>query len=211
MRRSLLGVSVVGVALGLATITAACRTDEGREMRPPPPSATTAPTTAGSGAGTAPVSGDASGTFADDGGLTLSLPFKEKMGRRYSCDGAGLAPQISWLDVPAGTQQLALVVRDPDAGGFVHWVVASLDPATGSFLPDAPGGPFVEAVNSAGKVGWAPACPPPGDGAHRYEFTLYAIAEPFEIAADSPAADAIEAIEAAAASRTTVIATYERA
>lgn len=211
MRQSLLGVSVVGVALGLATITAACRTDEGREMRPPPPSATTAPTTAESGAGTGPVSGGAGGTAAVGGGLTLSLPFQQRMGRRYSCDGAGLAPQISWLDVPAGTQQLALVVRDPDAGGFVHWVVAGLDPATGSFLPGAPGGPFVEAVNSAGDVGWAPACPPPGDGAHRYEFTLYAIAEPFEIAADSPAADAIEAIEAAAASRTTVIATYERA
>ena len=34
-----------------------------------------------------------------------------------------VSPDLSWTGTPADAESLALVVRDRDAGGFVHWVV----------------------------------------------------------------------------------------
>lgn len=200
----------------LAALVLGCDTDDGRELRPPPPGATFATTTTASGGTTAVGPGGTGGsaTSPDDSVSTfsLALPFTgDEIDPLYSCDGDGLAPQISWFGVPDGTDQLALVVVDRDAGGYVHWVLSGLDPRAGSYLPDAPGADVVEAVNSADSVGWAPACPPEGEPPHRYAFTLYAIGDPLEIAPESPAADAIEAIEGTAFDRTTAVFTYERA
>ena len=69
-----------------------------------------------------------------------------------------------------------LIVDDPDARGFVHWVVFNMSPTkTGGLAeaisgrPDAP----PEGRNSFGKIGWGGPCPP--SGTHRYVFTLLAL------------------------------------
>jgi hypothetical protein len=43
---------------------------------------------------------------------------------KYSCDGEDISPALSWKNLPAGTESLALIVDDPDAPGgtWVHWV-----------------------------------------------------------------------------------------
>ena len=41
---------------------------------------------------------------------------------RFSCDGENASPDLTWADAPDGTQALALVVTDPDARDFVHWI-----------------------------------------------------------------------------------------
>src|SRR5262249_18956339 len=48
--------------------------------------------------------------------------------RQYTCDGADQTLPLSWSSVPAGTAELALVMDDPDARGFVHWVVVGIPP-----------------------------------------------------------------------------------
>lgn len=203
MRRTLLCL----VALA-AVLTAACDTDDGRQLRPPGSGSTTTTTNPSASTG---VDGSAPGTVGvAPGGFQIALPFRgTNIEPRYTCDGADLAPQISWLNVPADAQELAVVVTDLDAEGFVHWVATGLDPAALSLLPGV-GGNVVEAVNSAGDVGWSGPCPPRRDGAHRYEFTLYALGQPLEIAAGSPASDVIEAIEGAAIDRTSAIGEYDR-
>ena len=57
---------------------------------------------------------------------------------RYTCDGEGLSPPLSWSEPPAETESLVLIVEDPDApaGTWVHWVVFDLPPETRS-LPEA--------------------------------------------------------------------------
>jgi len=72
--------------------------------------------------------------------------------------------------------RLALVVDDPDARGFVHWVLFDVSAeATGS-LPagfSASAHAPSEGMNDFGRVGYAGPCPP--SGSHRYVFTLYAL------------------------------------
>ncbi|MEX1006444.1 MAG: YbhB/YbcL family Raf kinase inhibitor-like protein [Acidimicrobiia bacterium] len=94
----------------------------------------------------------------------------------YTCRSTGTTPQLAWKRVPSGTKELGLIMEDPDApsGTFVHWVVAGIKPKPPSIAADAdPVGAFV-GVNSVGRPGWQPPCPPPGP-AHHYVFTLYAV------------------------------------
>ena len=41
-------------------------------------------------------------------------------------------PLITWTAPPEGTAELALSVVDPDANGWVHWLVVGLPPEAGS-------------------------------------------------------------------------------
>ena len=92
------------------------------------------------------------------------------------------SPALSWCGAPAGTKSFALTVYDPDAptiSGFWHWLVINL-PATLSALPRgadiaALGG--FEMRNDYGKAYFCGAHPPIGDDMHRYQFTLWALAE----------------------------------
>lgn len=94
----------------------------------------------------------------------------------YTCDGTGKSPALSWQNIPANTQSLALVVDDPDAesGNWTHWVVFNI-PTSVTELDT--GGPIPEGaatgLNSWGGEGYRGPCPP--TGAHRYVFTLYAL------------------------------------
>src|SRR6188508_371466 len=51
----------------------------------------------------------------------------------HSCDGADKPIPLAWSGVPDGTAELALIMDDPDAGGFVHWVVVGIPPAASGF------------------------------------------------------------------------------
>ena len=94
---------------------------------------------------------------------------------KYACPsyGQNVSPALSWSGLPQGTQSLALTVTDPDAGGFVHWVVyhipASLDGLSEGSLPAG----VDQGSNGFGASAWGGPCPP--SGTHRYVFTLYAL------------------------------------
>jgi Raf kinase inhibitor-like YbhB/YbcL family protein len=101
--------------------------------------------------------------------------------KRYTCDGAGISPPLSWSGVPRDARELALVVEDPDADRFVHWTVLRIPPDTLAVEQnDVPGG-AIETDNSFGDRGWGGACPPDGDPPHRYVFALYALRAPLEL------------------------------
>jgi Raf kinase inhibitor-like YbhB/YbcL family protein len=95
----------------------------------------------------------------------------------YSCRGEGTQPPLAWSRVPKGTEQLALIMEDPDApsGTFVHWVVAEIEPKPRSIPADTTPAGAVVGNNSVGRPGWIPPCPPSGE--HRYIFTLSALDE----------------------------------
>ena len=95
------------------------------------------------------------------------------------------SPALSWSGVPAGAGSLVLLVDDPDAKDFVHWVVLDM-PATppAGALPRALDG--VEDATTPGpqrlrNVGYGGPCPP--SGTHQYRFVLYALAAPLGVAA----------------------------
>jgi Raf kinase inhibitor-like YbhB/YbcL family protein len=97
---------------------------------------------------------------------------------RFTCRGAGDAPDVSWKNVPAEAKSVALVVNDPDAGsdGFLHWVIYDLPPGDGTLTGDRPPSGANEGDNGAGRPGWTPLCPP--SGTHHYVFTVYALPGP---------------------------------
>lgn len=112
----------------------------------------------------------------------------------FTCRGAGQAPPLAWSGA-GSPPALALVVDDPDAPGgtFVHWIVLDLPGGTtglpaGGALPAG----TAQGLNSAGRPGWTPPCPP--SGTHHYQFTVYALRAPTGLADGAAAADAQAAI-----------------
>lgn len=113
--------------------------------------------------------------------------------RRYTCDGADVSPALRWEGVPGGTASLALIVDDPDARGFVHWVVFDLSgAASGGLAEGIPGsaGTPRQGTNGFGRIGYGGPCPP--SGTHRYAFTLFALDLSLGLA-DAPRADRVRA------------------
>lgn len=91
---------------------------------------------------------------------------------KYTCKGAGHNPVLVIDQVPEGTEYLVLIMEDPDAakGTFTHWVLFDIQ-ATNSIEENS--GQGVSGVNSRGKMGYTPPCPP--SGIHRYFFHLFAL------------------------------------
>jgi Raf kinase inhibitor-like YbhB/YbcL family protein len=99
----------------------------------------------------------------------------DEIPQQYTCDGAGVSPQLAWSGAPAETQAFALLVTDPDARNYVHWVVTDI-PAVATMIDEGASGTDVggtEGTNSGGGVGWTGPCPP--SGTHRYVFSVYAL------------------------------------
>lgn len=192
-RRRRLGATTGALlAAAILVVAVGCGADD-RAMQPPSESQTT---TTRSSASAANVSATATG-----GGFTLRSDQFAQTGLipdRYTCRGASARPPLRWTNLPADTVEIAVVMRDLDAQGFVHWVVAGIDPSV-SELPEGAALPVsaVEAGNSAGARGWVPPCPP--SGVHRYDFKVYALAEPSDIRADMPGHEAAALVEGTAA------------
>jgi Raf kinase inhibitor-like YbhB/YbcL family protein len=142
-------------------------------------------------------------------GLTLSSPaFRPgaTIPTRYTCKGAGDRPALRFGGVPPGATELALVVIDPDAGGFVHWTVYGMAPSVrGIPATSLPAGAR-EGKNSSGDTGWTPPCPP--SGMHRYEFELYWLRERSGLDAGADPQKVVDAITAGAAGRGELIGRF---
>jgi Raf kinase inhibitor-like YbhB/YbcL family protein len=98
---------------------------------------------------------------------------------RYTCDGEDISPPLAWTRVPAGARSLALLVEDRDApgGAFVHWSVYGLPRGSSGLSTGRVPSGSAEGQNSFGRQGYGGPCPPKGDPAHHYVFSLYALDE----------------------------------
>jgi len=103
--------------------------------------------------------------------------------RGYGCNGGNLSPALNWQHAPAGTRSFAVTVFDPDAPtghGWWHWLIYDI-PATLNSLPAGIGvhAPLSAGArqgrNDFGEHAYGGACPPVGNGPHRYVFTVYAL------------------------------------
>ena len=99
----------------------------------------------------------------------------------FGCTGENISPELSWKDAPKGTKSFAVTIYDPDAptgSGWWHWLVFDI-PKDKFTLPRGFGNSeskdVIQSITDYGKSGFGGACPPIGDKAHRYEFTVYAL------------------------------------
>ena len=126
--------------------------------------------------------------FGEFAALDLTSPaFADgaRLPERFTADGDGVSPPLTWGTPPVGTAILALLVEDADAPApqpLVHAVVWGIAPdagglAEGAIVADGTGDRDGRDVgrNSFRREGWLPPDPPTGHGAHRYAFQLFAL------------------------------------
>lgn len=193
----------MAVALLVASVAGAC----GGAERKGAASTTT------SSAGVAPPTGPTTTTavpeidlhspsFADGGALPP----------RHAGGDQDLSPALEWTGVPDATAELALLCEDPDAPKppFIHWVLAGIDPATRHFEEgDVPDG-VLEGINSFGEAGWAGPQPQPGDPAHHYVFTLFALDRKLGLDGDITASQLRKAMNGKVLAEGRLAATFRR-
>ncbi|MEP6843472.1 MAG: YbhB/YbcL family Raf kinase inhibitor-like protein [Pseudolysinimonas sp.] len=103
----------------------------------------------------------------------------EKLPDWSRADGENRAPTLRWSGAPDGTKSFVVTLFDPDAptgSGFWHFAAFDLPAATtelpsGVQLPE----PARILKNEVGQRAYMGAAPPPGDGPHRYFFTVSAL------------------------------------
>jgi Raf kinase inhibitor-like YbhB/YbcL family protein len=135
-----------------------------------------------------------SATFSANG--TLS---NQQVLNGFGCTGANESPELRWYNPPSGTKSYAITMYDPDAptgSGWWHWVVYNI-PAGSTSLPAGAGDPTkallpqdaTQGATDFGQPGYGGPCPPQGDKAHRYIFTIHALdVERIDVPANATAA-----------------------
>ncbi len=131
--------------------------------------------------------------------------------RRHSCDGEDLSPALAWSGAPERTAAFALIVDDPDARGFIHWVAFDLPGgSSGSLSEGVPktGSKPPQGMNDFRGSGYAGPCPP--GGTHRYAFTLYALDRPIGLTGNPVAGQVRAAMDGHILAQATLTGTYMR-
>lgn len=136
----------------------------------------------------------------------------------FGCDGGNKSPQLSWSGAPKGTEAFAVFAYDPDAptgSGWWHWQVVNISKDVNTLdagvtdssasLKDAQ-----QIKNDYGVAGFGGACPPEGHGAHRYQFTVYALSKKLELPEDASGALTGYMVKANALASATIEALYKR-
>jgi Raf kinase inhibitor-like YbhB/YbcL family protein len=144
-----------------------------------------------------PATASPSAQESDMAGFVLSSPTFPEGGAiptKNTCDGQDVSPALVWEGAPAATATLALIVDDPDARGFIHWVVYNIPGGETGGLPEGAGAAAnpPQGRNDFGRVGWGGPCPP--SGTHRYRFTLYALSGSLTFAATPTAGEVRNAV-----------------
>lgn len=142
----------------------------------------------------------------------------ESIPARYTCSGQDLSPTLEWTDPPEGTQELAMVVDDPDAprGTFVHWVIYGLDPDISALPEGMPAGEELDSPvvcrqgrNDFDAMGYRGPCPPGGEE-HRYFFKLYALEETINLRPGVTKAELMDEIEGKTIAKAELVGRYSR-
>ena len=165
---------------------------------------------------------------------TVSMPFRlwspevipgatmaaKQVFKGFGCTGQNVSPELRWEGAPKGTKAFAVTMYDPDAptgSGWWHWIVYNL-PADGAKLESSAGDEKAPKIPQGAATGrsdfgtysYGGPCPPAGDKAHRYIFTLFALKEKVDAAKDASAAMIGYQLNAKALDRTTFTASYGR-
>jgi Raf kinase inhibitor-like YbhB/YbcL family protein len=115
-------------------------------------------------------------------GSTLT---QEQVLNGFGCSGKNQSPALKWTAGPKETKSYAVTIYDPDAptgSGWWHWVVYNI-PANVTELAAGAGDTTQQQLPAGAKQGrtdfgthaFGGACPPQGDKAHRYVFTVHAL------------------------------------
>lgn len=153
--------------------------------------------------------------------LVRSASFAEggPLPARYTEDGEGVSPPLSWSGAPTETASFVVVVEDADSptpSPLVHAIVWNVhgqerELPEGALPSDAdPGDDAAMGKNSYLDAEYLPPDPPPGHGPHRYLFQVYALGEPLDLDGHPGRGKLLEAMRGRVIARGVLTGTYER-
>jgi Raf kinase inhibitor-like YbhB/YbcL family protein len=128
-----------------------------------------------------------------------------------------ISPELTWSAPPAGTQELALVVQDPDVPfgtAAIHALVVGIDPSLRGIPENALTNPSPIAGlrhgrGGLGRVGWGGPMPVPSHGPHSYVFQLFALDSQPELPARFTLAGVLGGMTGHVVGRARLDGTYE--
>ena len=143
-----------------------------------------------------------------------------------SAYGENVSIDLTWSDLPEGTQQLALICDDPKVveigmmeQPFVHWVMYNI-PASASGLPAGlPSDATLEmeglegavnGLNGLGRPGYFGPRPPANGQLHAYHFRVYAIDEALNLEPGLGKAELLDAMDGHVLATGMLMGHYER-
>lgn len=141
----------------------------------------------------------------------------------FTGDGRDLSPELSWINVPDGVLEFALICDDPDAPTnepWVHWVLYKI-PTEWRILPEGLGSHAEMNLPHGlrqGRNSWPDGeitcyrgpLPPRGHGVHHYHFRLYALDEPVDLHPGATKEELLKAMAGHVIAGSEVIGTYFR-
>mgnify|MGYP003328042177 FL=1 len=143
-----------------------------------------------------------------------------------SAYGENVSIDLTWADLPEGTQQLALICDDPivvEIGmmeqPFVHWVMYNI-PASASGLPAGlPSDATLEmeglegavnGLNGLGRSGYFGPRPPANGQLHAYHFRVYALDDALNLEPGLGKAELLDAMDGHILATGMLMGHYER-
>jgi len=144
----------------------------------------------------------------------------------YSAYGENVSIDLTWADLPEGTQQLALICDDPivvEIGmmeqPFVHWVMYNI-PASAAGLPAGlPSDATLEmeglegavnGLNGLGRSGYFGPRPPANGQLHAYHFRVYALDDALNLEPGLGKAELLDAMNGHVLATGMLMGHYER-
>ena len=212
-------IAVMTSLFAVATLMAAGCNSDGRTLRPAQPGQNASVSTTSA----VPLVDDTLAPFPEletvapvtlaplIGALDVTAPWADggAIDARFTCNGANIAPGLSWSVAPAGTAEIAITVADSDAPSFVHWAMAGISPdvttlAEGVIPPGA-----IQSTNTSGQLGYTGPCPPAGT-THTYYVTVHYLDQQLDLADGVAGQDLRLAIDTATAASASTSGTYSQ-
>lgn len=135
--------------------------------------------------------------------------------KRHTGEAEDVSPELTFSQVPEGTQGFAVICHDPDAPllkedkyGFVHWVLYNI-PASTTALEEGVSA-HTPGVNDFGNSGYGGPMPPPGHGRHHYFFWVFALDQDLGLEPGLTQGQLLERIEPHVLGMNRLVGTYER-
>ena len=143
-----------------------------------------------------------------------------------SAYGENMSIDLTWADLPEGTQELALICDDPKVveigmmeQPFVHWVMYNI-PASASGLPAGlPSDATLEmeglegavnGLNGLGRPGYFGPRPPANGQLHAYHFRVYAIDDALNLEPGLGKSELLDAMDGHVLATGMLMGHYER-
>jgi Raf kinase inhibitor-like YbhB/YbcL family protein len=140
---------------------------------------------------------------------------------RYTVSGEDLSPPLAWQNLPAGTEELVLIIEDYDISmpkPMVHLIAYHLSPSSQELAEGALPSRNTGALDPSPKLGknglgferYDGSAPPPGHGVHHYVFQLFALDRALQFDSAPGRKEMLEAIKGHVLATGHLTGTFER-